>query len=212
MRQLILAFASAVQSIDANSWDRLMGKGNPFCQHAYFLSLEQSLSACAATGWRPHHLCVFDATGSEFVQELAPDAVIVSQKDVADFIDLPLLALMPLYQKNHSYGEYVFDWAWAQAYERHGLEYYPKLLNAIPFTPVQGRRLGLSPTLSAAEVKLLTRAVFTCLNEQLANADAPMSSWHSLFVSSSQQALFAEASNHTALRRLSTQFHWHNRG
>lgn len=99
MRQLILAFASAVQSIDANSWDRLMGKGNPFCQHAYFLSLEQSLSACAATGWRPHHLCVFDATGSEFVQELAPDAVIVSQKDVADFIDLPLLALMPLYQK-----------------------------------------------------------------------------------------------------------------
>ncbi|MFB2647583.1 GNAT family N-acetyltransferase [Shewanella mangrovisoli] len=212
MRQLIFAFASAAQSIDANSWDRLMGKDNPFCQHAYYLSLEQSLSACAATGWRPHHLCVFDATGSELALELALDAVIVSPKEAADFIALPLLALMPLYQKSHSYGEYVFDWAWAQAYERHGLEYYPKLLNAIPFTPVQGPRLGLSPTLLAEEVKLLSRAVFTCLDEQLVDADAPMSSWHSLFVWSSQQAPFAEASNHTALRRLSTQFHWHNRG
>lgn len=152
-----------------------MGTDNPFCQHAYILSLELSLSACAATGWRPHHLGVFDATGSEFTQELAPDAVIVSQKDAADFMDLPLLALMPLYQKFHSYGEYVFDWAWAQAYERHGFEYYPKLLNAIPFTPVQGRRLGLSSTLLAEEAQQLSRAVFTCLNEQLVNVDVPMS-------------------------------------
>ncbi|WP_249554881.1 MULTISPECIES: GNAT family N-acetyltransferase [Shewanella] len=214
MRQLILAFASAVQSIDADNWDSLMGRDNPFVRHAYLLSLEQSLSACAATGWRPHHLCVFDATGSEFAQELAPDTVIISPKDAADFMALPLLVLMPLYQKSHSYGEYVFDWAWAQAYERHGLEYYPKLLNAIPFTPVQGRRMGLSPTLLAEEAQQLSLAVLSCLNGQLANADAdtPMSSWHSLFVSSSQQALFTEASNHTALRRLSTQFHWHNRG
>lgn len=208
MRQLILAFASAVQSIDADNWDSLMGRDNPFVRHAYLLSLEESLSACAATGWRPHHLCVFDATGSE----LAPDTVIISPKDAADFMALPLLALMPLYQKSHSYGEYVFDWAWAQAYERHGLEYYPKLLNAIPFTPVQGRRMGLSPTLLAEEAQQLSLAVLSCLNGQLANADTPMSSWHSLFVSSSQQALFTEGSNHTALRRLSTQFHWHNRG
>ena len=185
----VIRVSEAPSAVNASAWDALLfsqSHPTPFMRHAYLAALHDSGSATPATGWRPHFFTLHQGA------ELAGACVV--------------------YLKDHSYGEYVFDWAWAQAYERHGLEYYPKLLNAIPFTPVQGRRMGLSPTLSTAEIKLLGLVVLSCLNGQLANVDTPMSSWHSLFVSSSQQALFTEASNHTALRRLSTQFHWHNRG
>ncbi len=224
MKPLILAFASSAASIVSDSWERLMGKDNPFCRYEYFLSLEQSQSACAATGWHPYHLCIFDATHMADAQELNDadmalalglntGGLMVSHREAMHFIDLPLLVLMPLYQKSHSYGEYVFDWAWAQAYERHGVEYYPKLLNAIPFTPVQGRRIGFAPELSAEQVSQLSTLVITSLNGQLVQAQ--MSSWHCLFVSSSQQSLFELSLNslpNLFLRRLSTQFHWSNRG
>lgn len=222
MRPLIFAYANAAASIVADSWNLVMGEDNPFCRHEYLLSLEQSLSACDATGWQACHLCVFDASGMGLTQEQNTDGI-VSTRDAAHFIDLPLLAVMPLYQKSHSYGEYVFDWAWAQAYDRHGIAYYPKLLNAIPFTPVLGRRIGLSPTLSADEAQQLSALVLTCLNRQLMDENSPISSWHCLFVSPSQQSLFEpplsvnqqtlqHLLHNPSLRRLSTQFHWYNRG
>ena len=104
--------------IDAASWDALVAaqpSATPFVSMAYLRALHESASAVADTGWAPHFL-VLEQAGK-------------------------LVAACPLYLKDHSYGEYVFDWAWADAYRRHGLDYYPKLLDAIPFTPVPGPRL-----------------------------------------------------------------------
>jgi predicted N-acyltransferase len=105
-------------SVDASQWNALLAPqpdANPFMRHEYLLALHESRSACVDTGWRAQFLSLHD--GEE------------------------LVAACALYVKDHSYGEYVFDWAWADAYQRHGLDYYPKLLNAVPFTPVPGPRL-----------------------------------------------------------------------
>ena len=109
----------SIHDVPAAAWDACAGTDNPFIGHAFLAALEYSGSVCAKTGWLPHHLALFDGAGR-------------------------LLAAMPLYLKSHSYGEYVFDWGWAEAYERAGGRYYPKLQAAVPFTPVTGRRL-LSP-------------------------------------------------------------------
>lgn len=192
-----------------------MGEANPFCRYEFLLALEQSHSACAATGWIPRHLCVFDASGIASLEygEINGDNMVLSSLGAQHFIDLPLLAVMPLYQKSHSYGEYVFDWAWAQAYERHDLDYYPKWVNAIPFTPVQGRRLGIKPELANVEQMRIAELLLLTLNRQLMleRDDIQLSSWHSLFVEPSQTPLF-ECLSAPLLRRLGTQFHWHNRG
>ena len=104
--------------IDAAAWDALVDaqpSATPFVRLGYLRALHDSASATEATGWAPHFL-LLERDGT-------------------------LAAACPLYLKDHSYGEYVFDWAWADAYRRHGLDYYPKLLDAIPFTPVPGPRL-----------------------------------------------------------------------
>jgi len=104
--------------IDSATWDSLVAaqpSATPFVSMAYLRALHESGSATGATGWAPHFLALERAGVT--------------------------VAACPLYLKDHSYGEYVFDWAWADAYQRHGLSYYPKLLNAVPFTPVPGPRL-----------------------------------------------------------------------
>lgn len=215
MTPLILAFASSIADIASPRWNAVMGKANPFCRHEFLLALEQSGSACAATGWLPKHLCVFDASGLTRLEyaEVIDDSISLSSQGAKHFIALPLLAVMPLYQKSHSYGEYVFDWAWAEAYDRHGLDYYPKWVNAIPFTPVQGPRLGIQPKLANVEQMRIAELLLLTLNRQLAveRDDIPLSSWHCLFVEPSQAPLFQSVSA-SPLRRLGTQFHWHNRG
>lgn len=235
MRQLILAFASSMSDISASAWNAVMGEANPFCRHEFLLALEQSHSACAATGWMPWHLCVFDvgdrlnevASTDKSLSPLAAGALI-SRQTAKHFNPLSLVAVMPLYQKSHSYGEYVFDWAWAQAYERHGLDYYPKWVNAIPFTPVQGQRMGIHPAFDSVEQLRVAQLLLLTLNRRLISAqdnlvlkeailngpelgDSPISSWHSLFVTPSQTPLFAGSPN-PLLKRLGTQFHWYNRG
>src|SRR4051794_22062510 len=105
-------------AIEAARWNDLLqaqGDATPFMRHEYLDALHESESAVETAGWLPQFLVV--ERGAE------------------------LQAACPLYLKDHSYGEYVFDWAWADAYERHGLRYYPKLLSAVPFTPVPGARL-----------------------------------------------------------------------
>ncbi|MCH1930546.1 GNAT family N-acetyltransferase [Shewanella sp. A25] len=242
MKPLIVALASGVNSIKPARWNALMGEDNPFTRHEFIHALEDSGSACAKTGWIPRHLCVFDAselTGLSIEEpkslelesqepKLLENAVTLSQLDATEFAALPLLAVMPVYQKSHSYGEYVFDWAWAQAYERHGIEYYPKWLNAIPFTPVQGKRIGFAASLSEGEQREMVKLLLQVLDSQFTQAEPSkpgeqvehivhrkdqkgISSWHSLFVSPNQQGIF-ELSGHSVLRRLGTQFHWHNRG
>ncbi|HUP06442.1 MAG TPA: GNAT family N-acetyltransferase [Caldimonas sp.] len=160
-------------SIDAGAWNRLVeerASAAPFMRHEYFVALGASSSAVAATGWQPQFLTV--SRGGE------------------------LVAACPVYLKDHSYGEYVFDWAWADAYQRHGLDYYPKLLAAVPFTPVPGPRLlGRHHE----DRVLLLRAL-----EQIARA-ASLSSAHLLFVDEDDLAAARAAG---WLLRSGVQFHW----
>ncbi|MBS0044664.1 N-acetyltransferase [Shewanella sp. M16] len=235
MRQLILAFSSSMSDISASAWNAAMGEANPFCRHEFLLALEQSRSACTATGWTPRHLCVFDAGDTlndvdSKDKSLSPlaEGGFISVQTAKHFNQFPLIAVMPLYQKSHSYGEYVFDWAWAEAYERHGLDYYPKWVNAIPFTPVQGQRMGIHPALERAEQLRVAALLLLTLNRRLISAqdnlvleeailngpeqgNTPITSWHSLFVTPTQTPLFESLPN-SLLKRLGTQFHWHNRG
>lgn len=162
--------------IDAGAWTELVEaqpSATPFVSIEYLRALHGSMSAVAATGWAPHFL------GLEHRGRL--------------------VAACPLYLKDHSYGEYVFDWAWADAYRRHGLAYYPKLVGAIPFTPVPGPRL-LART---NEERLLLLAGI----EQLARS-AEVSSVHLLFLDEADQAAAREAG---WSMRSTVQFHWLNR-
>ncbi|HMS80408.1 MAG TPA: peptidogalycan biosysnthesis protein, partial [Burkholderiaceae bacterium] len=107
-----------VRTLDPARWDALAGSQGPgpFVRHAFLAALQSAGCVGEDAGWLPRFVVLEDATGA-------------------------LAAAAPLYLKSHSYGEYVFDWAWADAYRRHGLEYYPKGLVAVPFTPVPGARL-----------------------------------------------------------------------
>ncbi|MBL8528790.1 MAG: N-acetyltransferase [Burkholderiales bacterium] len=155
------------------AWDRLTSD-HPALKHAFLHALHDTGCATPATGWTPRYLLLWR--------------------------DGLLAAAMPLYLKTHSYGEYVFDWAWADAYERHGLAYYPKLLCAIPFTPVTGPRvLAGNP---ADRVALLRAALALAQDEQ-------RSSLHILFPDDAQALALADQG---LLLRRSVQFHWVNQG
>jgi predicted N-acyltransferase len=164
-----------LSSIDARAWDDLVeaqASATPFMRHAYLAALQASGSATADTGWLAQFIVV--RRGQE--------------------ID----AACPLYLKSHSYGEYVFDWAWADAYERHGLPYYPKLLDAVPFTPVPGPRLLARDQTGRM---LLLRAI-----EQLAR-ETKLSSAHLLFLDDADRDAARQAG---WMLRSTVQFHWMN--
>ncbi|KDE41276.1 hypothetical protein ADINL_0349 [Nitrincola lacisaponensis] len=172
-----IRFCDSIAKIPANIWDSLCHTDYPFIQHAFLLALEESGSVCAATGWQPMHLQLLDE-------------------------DQQLIGVMPLYLKNHSYGEYVFDWSWADAWERHGLNYYPKLVTAIPYTPAQGPRFGCRlPDNQACQ---FFYAGIRQLSQQV-----EASSWHGLFVPESLRLHFS--AQHCATR-MGLQYHWFNRG
>jgi predicted N-acyltransferase len=157
----------------AADWDRLSA-GHPLVSHAFLDALHASGSACERTGWTPRYLLLRRAGRLE--------------------------GAMPLYAKSHSYGEYVFDWAWADAWRRAGLDYYPKLLCAVPFTPVTGPRL-LAP--QEADRRALLRGAL-----QLAE-EAGVSSFHCLFPREQDAGALQEEG--LAMRR-TVQFHWTNPG
>jgi predicted N-acyltransferase len=162
--------------IDAPAWNALLASrpaAMPFMRHEYLVALHASGSATEATGWLPQFLALFEGDR--------------------------LVAACPLYLKTHSYGEYVFDWAWADAYQRHGLRYYPKLLDAVPFTPVPGPRLLAH---DAAGRRVLLQAM-----QQLAR-DAGLSSAHLLFVDDEDLDAARQAG---WMLRGTVQFHWLNR-
>jgi hypothetical protein len=168
---------SSIDDISAADWNRLAGD-NPFLNQAFLAALEHSGSADAASGWRPLHLSYRDGSGS-------------------------LLGVLPLYLKSHSYGEFVFDWAWADAYQRHGLSYYPKLVSAVPFSPVPGPRLLVTPAADRGEV---VAALLKELRELAKEHKA--SSVHCLFPLEQELSDWNQAG---FLTRRDTQFHWHNR-
>jgi len=174
------AVVASLADVGETAWQALLGAQadggdvNPFLSYAFLHALHASGSACADTGWQPQYLVLWDGD--------------------------TLAAALPLYVKSHSYGEYVFDWAWADAYHRNGQEYYPKLLSAIPFTPVTGGRLlARDDHARAALVALL------CGTQQA----SAMSSTHILYPPEAQARQLHDAG---FMLRSGVQFHWLNQG
>ena len=163
--------------IPADQWNALLAAQDcpsPFMQHAYVLAMHESASASPTSGWTARFFSLW-------------------QSDT-------LVAACPLYLKTHSYGEYVFDWAWANAYAQHGLAYYPKALIAVPFTPVPGSRLLAD---NEHHRDLLLQAVVSWCGEE------KLSSLHLLFGSPNDMQAAAKLQ---LLERQTVQFHWQNMG
>ncbi len=185
MNPLHLQIIDRIDDIEPDRWNALVAKcgGSVLCQHAFLKAFEQSKSVCAETGWKPQHLLLWDAQGAA---ALDPATAV-------------LAAAVPLYAKGHSYGEFVFDWAWADAYQRHGLQYYPKWLAAVPFTPVPGPRLLTTDTHRAAAAQALVHWA----------KESGLSSLHVLYTTEADTTALCAAG---CLARTHTQFHWMNRG
>ncbi len=177
---LQLRQVEGLAAVAKDEWDQLLPGGNPFLRYDFLAGLEQH-ECLAGHGWRPCHLLLNDCDGGR------------------------LLGAMPLYLKDNSYGEFVFDWAWADAYERAGGQYYPKLVCAIPFSPVRGPRLLIHPDYPDKE--LLKKALIEA-GLRVAQTNR-LSSLHGLFVDDQDIAAF---SRQDFLLRKTIQFHWHNRG
>lgn len=174
MSEIVARIAPGIASMEAEDWDRCAGIDNPFLTHAFLSALEESESATSRTGWQPVPV-------------------------VIDGADSPA-AVMPAYVKSHSQGEYVFDHAWAAAWERAGGDYYPKLQIAVPFTPVPGRRLlAREPELAPALIGAAEAIV----------RQHDLSSAHATFIHEEEVPLFEAAG---WLIRIDSQFHWHNDG
>jgi predicted N-acyltransferase len=174
---LLVRSLDNIDGLDANTWDSLNAKagGSVLSSHRFLKAFEQSDSVCPNTGWQAQHL-VIQAEQSEEV-----------------------LAIVPLYVKGHSYGEFVFDWAWADAYQRAGLNYYPKWLAGIPFTPVTSARLLCESQHRRMAAHALLKTVQA----------TDLSSLHVLYTHADDQASLVEAG---CLTRHHTQFHWNNLG
>jgi predicted N-acyltransferase len=177
MTQMRVTVADSIADIPAAEWNEAAGNDCPFLRHAFFLAAETNGDVSPESGWTPQHL-VLRGDHNE------------------------LRAALPLYQKDHSWGEFVFDWAWARAYEQANIEYYPKLVSAVPFTPATGHRLMLrDPSDTEAATVLLQAAI------ELATQNG-CSSVHVLFPDSDDLPVLGDAGFRL---RKDCQFHWHNR-
>lgn len=176
---LELSVRDRLDAISPKEWDRLGGEEDPFLRHAFLSALERHGCLGPAFGWYPRHLLLHERGG-------------------------PLVAALPLYAKTNNYGEFVFDWAWEQAWRQAGLAYYPKLVSAVPYTPASGRRLLVHPERPAGPLRR------TLVQQATAFAQAQgLSGLHWLFTDAADtRALEAEG---LALR-MGCQYHWHNRG
>lgn len=172
-------FLKRIADIDAASWNALAGSSQPFVRHEFLLALEESGCALPRTGWTPRHLVLEDAAGRA-------------------------IGALPLYRKGHSRGEFVFDFSWANAYAQHGIDYYPKLLSAIPFTPVRGSRVLVGP---GGDARAMTETLIQTVASYVRSEQ--LSSWHVLFPSEDDLAHLKRAG---LIERRDCQFHWFNRG
>ncbi len=166
-------------SVPVADWNQLHGTEYPFLRHEFLLALEETGCVGGDTGWSPCHLLLRNEAGR-------------------------LLGAMPLYRKTSSYGEFVFDWAWADAYRRAGLRYFPKLVSAVPFTPATSTRLLWAPDQQQESIGAALLAGATELARQTG-----ASSVHVLFPTAVDNACLARAG---FLSRKDCQFHWRNRG
>ena len=178
-RGATVTLASSIGEVDAAEWDACAGADNPFLSHAFLRAMEESGSVCPKAGWLPQHLVLRDDEGV-------------------------VLGVAPFYLKGHSYGEYVFDWGWADAFERAGGTYYPKLISAVPFTPATGPRLLTPPGPRAEEYR-------SVMADSMIEAQRQhnVSSVHINFPTEEEWAEFGAAG---FLQRVGLQYHWENRG
>ena len=173
-----ISLINHIDEISREDWNRITGLEYPFIRYEFLHALEASACVSEETGWMPQHCLVYD-------------------KD-------ELIALMPMYRKTHSRGEYVFDFEWAQAYRQNGLEYYPKWLTAIPFTPCEGQRLFVK---AGVDKQLIFQSIMAYITK---NSDREnISGWHCLFPTLAEADLFK--STDIAIRE-GVQFRWVNRG
>src|SRR6476619_4958690 len=175
---ITLRIHAAISEIAPEAWAACAGDINPTVSHVFLNALEESGSCTARSGWAPQHLSFADPGGR-------------------------LAGVVPMYLKSHSYGEYVFDWGWADAFERAGRRYYPKLLCAVPFTPVPGPRLLVAPD-APGETRLHLVAGMIELARQ-----RKLSSLHVNFPEARDFEAFEQAG---FLTRIGQQFHWANDG
>lgn len=178
-----IVFTDNIASVEAEHWDNLAGDSNPFIQHDFLLALEQH-DCLKNWGWFPQHCLLFDED--------------------------TLIGACPAYIKDNSYGEFVFDWAWADAYQRNGLEYYPKLVTAIPFTPAQGPRLLATQNHHDSDGNKIDAGTIKkgLVNALIAHADKnDLSSAHFLFCENEDIEILAGAG---LMQRFDYQFHWTN--
>jgi uncharacterized protein len=169
---------ASIAEIPAAIWDACAGEVNPTVSHSFLNALEESGSTTRRTGWTPLHLSLSGRHGE-------------------------IVGVVPLYAKTHSYGEYVFDYGWADAWERAGGRYYPKLLSAVPFTPVPGPRLLVHPDAPPEAREHLLAGMVEFVNRR------GISSLHVNLPEPADAAIFTEAG---FLQRLGQQFHWANGG
>jgi predicted N-acyltransferase len=173
---LTVQFISSIDAITCNEWNDLCRTEFPFIRHEFLSALEQTHAVSIESGWTPMHLLIYDVR--------------------------QLVAVMPGYLKDHSYGEFVFDFQWAAAYQRSALHYYPKYISAIPFSPATGPRLCIRAGYDSNEiVKTALQAI-----KQLVS-DKQLSSWHLLFPEQGQANLFA---NLGLPQRTAVHFQWFN--
>lgn len=170
-------FIANIENIGQEVWQDFVFQNYPFCQYQFLHALEKSNSVGIESGWLPQHLVIY--------------------------ANKKIVGLVPLYKKSHSYGEYVFDFAWANTYKQYGLNYYPKLVNAIPFTPVTGSRILCKPHTDLEE---LSRVACRIIADKL-KIDG-LSSMHWLFVDKDLSQILASQNQ---LPRRSVQFQWFNR-
>ena len=172
-----LEIIESLSEVSAADWNTLLTPdASPFLKHEFLSTLEETVCVGGNTGWQVAHLALYHSA--------------------------QLIGAMPLYLKQHSYGEFVFDWSWAQAYEQQGMQYYPKALCAIPFTPVQGSRILFSPAEDAAQIQrqLIAGLKTLVVQNQLSSA-------HILFPLGEQTQAMVDQG---FMLRDSVQFHWHN--
>lgn len=176
---IAIRMADGIEEIGAAAWDACAGTDNPFLTYAFLHALEASGSACTETGWRPRHLVAEDSRGR-------------------------IVGLVPMYLKSHSYGEYVFDHGWADAYRRAGGRYYPKLQVSVPFTPVTGPRLLVADRPDRAAIRAGLVEALAAVAER-----GGVSSLHVTFCTGNEAETLAAGG---FLIRSGFQYHWENRG
>lgn len=174
------SFISSLNNVNCEAWNALLEDDNPFLCYEFLSALEKNDCLGEKYGWFPHHLVVHNDAGG-------------------------LIAATPLYIKTNSYGEFVFDWSWASAYEQAGLNYYPKLISSIPYTPATGKRLLLSTKLSQQQqTELAAEMIQATLRE---SEKLNMSGTHWLFNQEEECQYFKQQK---LMFRMGCQYHWHN--